>query len=111
MGADVWKGSDMLEKFVSKYLVRGRERSGYIARRQDMVSDIVSELMTAMDVDKDGVVSLDDFLAWSNMHNLEGFVEDYYAHRVMLMEQELDELRAARDEAAIRRIRSSADAP
>ena len=88
----------MLEKFVSKYLVRGRERSGYIARRQDMVADIVSELMVAMDVDKDGIVSMDDFLAWSNLHNLEAFVEEFYSQRVHVMEQELDDLRRARDE-------------
>jgi len=91
----------MLAKYVSKYLVRGRERSGYIARRQDMVSEIVSELMVEMDVDKDGVVSMDDFLAWSNAHSLEGFVEDFYTQRVMAMEQELEreleDLRRARD--------------
>ena len=51
----------MLEKFVSKYIVRGRERSGYMARRQDMVADIVTELMVAMDIDQDGVVSWEEF--------------------------------------------------
>ena len=84
----------MLEKYMSKYLVRGRERSGYIARRQDMVTEMVAELMVAMDLDKDGIVSMDDFLAWSNMHSLEGFVEEYYAERVVRMEQELEELKA-----------------
>jgi hypothetical protein len=83
----------MLEKYMSKYLVRGRERSGYIARRQDMVSEIVSKLMVAMDVDKDGIVSMDDFLSWSNRHSLEAFVEEYYAERVVRMEEELAELR------------------
>jgi len=83
----------MLEKFVSKYLVRGRERSGYIARRQDMVVGIVSELMQAMDIDKDGIVSTDDFLAWSSKNSLEGFVEEFYAERVERMEAELNELR------------------
>ena len=72
----------MLEKFVSKYVVRGRERSGWIARRQDMVAEIVTHLMVEMDVDKDGVVSMDDFQTWSNTNDLERFVEDYYANRV-----------------------------
>jgi len=83
----------MLEKYVSKYLVRGRERSGYIARRQDMVSDIVSKLMAVMDIDKDGVVSMDDFLAWSSKNSLEAFVEEFYEERVESMERELNELR------------------
>ena len=54
----------MLTKYVSKYLVRGRERTGYISRRQDMVTEIVKNLMVAMDIDQDGTVSMDDFLAW-----------------------------------------------
>jgi len=82
----------MLEKFVRKYLVRGRERSGYVARRQDMVKGIVVELMVAMDVDKDGVVSMEDFLSWSNVNNLEAFVEEYYVERVARVERGLDEL-------------------
>ena len=52
-------------------------RSGYIERRQEMVPDIVSELMQAMDVDKDGVVNLCDFMAWSRLHSVGAFVEDY----------------------------------
>lgn len=87
----------MLEKYMSKYLVRGRERSGYIARRQDLVTEMVSELMVAMDLDKDGIVSMDDFLAWSNSHSLEGFVEEYYAKRVLRMEQELEELKGIKE--------------
>ena len=82
-----------LTKFVSKYIVRGRESLGYMARRQDMVTGIVSELMQAMDIDKDGVVSMDDFLVWSNANNLEAFVEEYYAQTVQRMEEELIELR------------------
>mmetsp|Transcript_50920 Transcript_50920/g.108793 ORF Transcript_50920/g.108793 Transcript_50920/m.108793 type:complete len:446 (-) Transcript_50920:119-1456(-) len=83
----------MLEKYVSKYLVRGRERSGYIARRQDMVSGIVSELMLKMDIDMDGIVSMDDFLTWSGKNSLETFVEEFYVERVQRMEHELSELR------------------
>ena len=67
----------MLERYVRKYLVRGRERFGYLTRRQDMVQDIVRELMPRMDVDSDGIVSMDDFLEWSRVHDLEGFVEDH----------------------------------
>ena len=67
----------MLEKFVRKYLVRGREKHGSLTRRQDMVIDIVSQVMSAMDVDKDGVVSMDDFMQWSRVNNLETLVDEY----------------------------------
>jgi len=66
----------MLERFVRKHLVRGREKLGGLQRRQDMVADIVREAMVAMDLDSDGVVSLDDFLEWSRVHNLETLVDD-----------------------------------
>jgi threonine 3-dehydrogenase len=69
----------MLERYVRKYLVRGREKFGYMTRRQDMVMDIVAEAMAAMDVDKDGVVSQDDFLQWSRVYNVEGLVDDFSA--------------------------------
>uniref|UniRef100_A0A7S2JSZ5 EF-hand domain-containing protein n=1 Tax=Haptolina brevifila TaxID=156173 RepID=A0A7S2JSZ5_9EUKA len=77
----------MLEKYVSKYLVRGREKAGYIARRQDLVAEIVADLMLKMDVDKDGVVSMSDFMQWSNVNKLEGVVEDYYAEMVARQQQ------------------------
>jgi len=67
----------MLEKYIRKYLVRGRERFGYVARRQDMVKGIVQEVMHAMDVDEDGVVSMDDFMQWSQVHNVETLVDDF----------------------------------
>ena len=70
---------EMLEKFVRKYLVRGREKQEYMKRRQDMVGDIVVEVIKDLDVDGDGVVSLDDFLEWSRVHNLETLVDDYAA--------------------------------
>jgi len=69
----------MLLKFVRKYLVRGRERRAYTARRQDKVNDIVDKLMKEMDVDGDGTVLMDDFIAWSRIHNLESYVDDYMA--------------------------------
>ena len=72
----------MLERYVRKYLVRGRESSGYIARRQDMVDDIVLQLMSAMDVDDDGVVSVGDFMAWSSTNNLLTLVDDFYEERI-----------------------------
>jgi len=67
----------MLTKYVSKYLIRGREKFGYTVRRQDMVTDIVAEALAQMDVDQDGVVSMDDFLAWSSTHDLYTLVDDY----------------------------------
>ena len=41
------------------------------------MASIVSELMGAMDLDKDGVVNMCDFMAWSRLHSLEAVVEDY----------------------------------
>jgi len=79
----------MLETFVRKYLVRGRERSGYLLRRQDMVKDIVASLMASMDVDADGVVSMNDFMAWSGTNKLETVVDDQYEER--LAEEEAQE--------------------
>jgi threonine 3-dehydrogenase len=71
----------MLEKFVRKHLVRGRETYGHTAllNRQDMVGDIVVGVLKELDTDSDGVVSLDDFLEWSRVHNLETLVDDYAA--------------------------------
>ena len=43
----------MLTKYVSKYLIRGREKFGYTVRRQDMVTDIVAEALAQMDVDQE----------------------------------------------------------
>ena len=72
----------MLEKYVRKYLVRGREKHGSELRRQDMVVDIVSEVMAAMDVDKDGIVSMDDFMQWSRVNNLETLVDEFATSRL-----------------------------
>ena len=69
----------MLEKFVRKHLVRGRETQEYTMRRQDMVKQIVVSVIKDLDLDGDGVVSLDDFLEWSRVHNLETLVDDYAA--------------------------------
>jgi len=66
----------MLEKYVRKYLVRGRERFSMTVRRQDLVPEIVAHAMDAMDVDNDGKVSMEDFLAWSRENDVEGFVEN-----------------------------------
>ena len=67
----------MLEKYVRKYLVRGRERFGTTKiRRQDLVGEIVIRAMASMDVDKDGKVSMEDFLTWSRANEVEGFVEN-----------------------------------
>ena len=42
-----------------------------------MVGDVVGSVLKDLDVDGDGVVSLDDFLEWSRVHNLETLVDDY----------------------------------
>ena len=44
-----------------------------------MVGDVVGSVLKDLDVDGDGVVSLDDFLEWSRVHNLETLVDDYAA--------------------------------
>lgn len=68
----------MLERYIRKYMVRGREKFGLIfSRRQDMVHGIVKEAMVAMDMDGDGVVSMEDFLEWSRVHEVETLVDDY----------------------------------
>ena len=67
----------MLEKYVRKYLVRGREQHGYMVRRQDLVPEIVAKAMESMDVDKDGKVSIDDFMTWSRTNDVENMVDDY----------------------------------
>ena len=36
-----------------------------------MVGDVVRGVLKDLDGDGDGVVSLDDFLEWSRVHNLE----------------------------------------
>ena len=67
----------MLEKYVRKYAVRGRETQGYKNRRQDLVAEVTVELMKLMDVDKDGKVTMDDFLNWSRANSVENYMEDY----------------------------------
>jgi len=42
-----------------------------------MVGDVVRGVLKDLDGDGDGVVSLDDFLEWSRVHNLETLVDDY----------------------------------
>jgi len=54
---------------------------------EDLVAEIVADLMLKMDVDKDGVVSMSDFMQWSNVNKLEGVVEDYYAEMVARQQQ------------------------
>lgn len=69
----------MLEKYVRKYMVRGREKFGYSARRQDLVDRIVQDALKSMDLDQDGHVTIDDFLAWSRINSVENLVDDYIA--------------------------------
>ena len=67
----------MLEKYVRKYMVRGREKGWLVHgnRRQDVVVQIVAKLMYEMDEDKDGIVSIDDFMAWSRKTAVEHVVD------------------------------------
>ena len=44
-----------------------------------MVGDVVRGVLEDLDGDGDGVVSLDDFLEWSRVHNLETLVDDHTA--------------------------------
>lgn len=69
----------MLEKYVRKYMVRGREKFGYSARRQDLVDRIVQDALKSMDLDQDGHVTIDDFLAWNRINSVENLVDDYIA--------------------------------
>tara|TARA_B100000767_G_C19613427_1_gene470862 strand:+ start:226 stop:510 length:285 start_codon:yes stop_codon:yes gene_type:complete len=78
----------MLEKFVRKHLVRGREAQEYTMRRQDMVKQIVVSVIKDLDLDGDGVVSLDDFLEWSRVHNLETLVDDHAAAQLDQMKKD-----------------------
>jgi len=78
----------MLEKFVRKHLVRGREAQGYTTRRQDMVGEIVGSVVKDLDLDGDGVVSQDDFLEWSRVHNLETLVDDHAAAQLDQMNRD-----------------------
>ena len=63
-------------------MVRGREKFGYVQRRQDSVKDIVKEAMGKMDIDGDGVVSEGDFMEWSRLHNIENLVDDWQMRNV-----------------------------
>ena len=69
-------------RYLRKYVVRGREKFGYVQRRQDSVKDIVKEAMGKMDIDGDGVVSEGDFMEWSRLHNIENLVDDWQMRNV-----------------------------
>ena len=76
----------MLEKYVRKYLVRGRERYGTVVKRQDLVGEIVAKAMSLMDMDQDGKVSMDDFMAWSRTNDVENVVDNYVAEQAAALE-------------------------
>jgi len=76
----------MLASYVRKYLLRGRERAaGKTGARKEMIADITKDLMLAMDLDKDGIVSIEDFMAWGRINNLESLVDDYAAEKLRQM--------------------------
>jgi len=69
----------MLEKFLRKHMVRGREKHGYVARRQDMVADVVEKTLNSMDRDADGTVSFEHFIEWDRINNIDTVVDAYMA--------------------------------
>ena len=72
-----------LELYVRRFLVRGREAAGYVGeRRQDLVMAFVEVALAAMDVDQDGMVSLEDFMIWSWNNNIESMFSDFMAAQV-----------------------------
>ena len=60
-------------------VVRGREKFGYVKKRQEMVEQMVEVAMKVMDVDNDGKVSPADFAEWSRRNTIEGYLEAYIA--------------------------------
>lgn len=76
--------ANMLTKYITKYLVRGRDEFEYKSvRRQDMVADIVKEAMAQMGADEDGVVTMDTFMCWSRKNDLDALVNDFAAQHFM----------------------------
>jgi len=69
----------MLVKYMRKHMVRGREKFGYVKKRQEMVEQMVEVAMKVMDVDNDGKVSPADFAEWSRRNTIEGYLEAYIA--------------------------------
>ena len=55
-----------IERYIRKYLVRGRE--DYAHRAQEAVGEAVDKLMNELDTNKDGLVSWTTFSEW-NRHN------------------------------------------
>ncbi len=66
-----------LELFVRKYLVRGRERGGYVYRRQDAIGAMVDNAMIALDTNDDGIVSWRTFQEFSRSNSLEQLVDQW----------------------------------
>lgn len=66
-----------LEKFVRKYLVRGRERGGYTYRRQDAIGAMVDNAMAALDTNNDGIVSWRTFEEFSRSNSVEQLVDQW----------------------------------
>jgi nucleoside-diphosphate-sugar epimerase len=68
---------DELELFVRKYLVRGRERGGYVYRRQDAIGAMVDNAMAELDTNDDGIVSWQTFQEFSRTNSLERLVDQW----------------------------------
>jgi hypothetical protein len=98
-----------LERFVRKHMVRGREKYGWMARRQDVIHDLVdkargpaprreracatrapraehsprAQALHDMDLDKNGKVDLREFQIWSLRNTMSTMVDGYLAERTM----------------------------
>ena len=57
--------------------VRGRERGGYVYRRQDAIGAMVDNAMAELDTNDDGVVSWRTFEEFSRSNSLEQLVDQW----------------------------------
>jgi len=64
---------DDVEKYVRKYLVRGRET--YRTRNQDCVGPVVDRLMWELDVNEEGIVTWENFSEWNRRNNIQSILE------------------------------------
>jgi len=62
-----------VEKYVSQYMVRGRE--DWADSRQEAVGPVVSKLMEELDVNKDGHISWSNFSEWNRRNSVQSMLE------------------------------------
>ena len=77
-----------VESFLRGHMVNGREKHGWVIRRQDIISELIDQVMGQMDRTGDGVVRMPDFEQWSKVHSLRtvddvsSMVDDFLTERV-----------------------------